>query len=215
MRLPGVSYVVTIYNKAPYLEGVVRALAGQDGDFERQYVLVDDGSTDDSGALAARLVAGLPNRTLIRQPNAGPSVAVNRGIARGAAALHADRRWRRRAGALCLAAAAARGHRKRLRRGLWPERLLRRRGRAGLSARARAHRGARARRSALHHHPHRPCRRQHAHPRHRGAEARGRRRRARLRAGPILAAAHGVHGEDRLHRSPRLDGAASTSRGAS
>ncbi len=81
MQLPGVSYVVTIYNKAPYLEGVVRALAGQQGDFERQYTLVDDGSTDGSGALAARLISGLPNAQLIRQPNSGPSVAVNRGIA--------------------------------------------------------------------------------------------------------------------------------------
>ena len=81
MQLSGVSYVVTIYNKAPYLEGVLRALAGQQGDFERQYILVDDGSTDGSGELAARLITGLPNAQLIRQPNSGPSVAVNRGIA--------------------------------------------------------------------------------------------------------------------------------------
>ena len=80
MQLPGVSYVVTIYNKAPYLEGVVRALAGQAGEFERQYILVDDGSTDGSGEIAARLVGGLPNAHLIRQENRGPSVAVNRGL---------------------------------------------------------------------------------------------------------------------------------------
>lgn len=82
MQLPGISYVVTIYNKAPYLEGVVRALARQEGEFERHYILVDDGSTDGSGELAARLVADLPGAELIRQRNSGPSVAVNRGIAR-------------------------------------------------------------------------------------------------------------------------------------
>jgi Glycosyl transferase family 2 len=82
MELPGVSYVVTIFNKAPYLEGVVRALAAQEGAFERQYILVDDGSTDGSGELAARLAAGLVNAELIRQDNRGPSVAVNRGIER-------------------------------------------------------------------------------------------------------------------------------------
>lgn len=78
--LPGVSYVVTIYNKAPYLEGVVRALAGQAGEFERQYILVDDGSTDGSGELAARLASNLAGAHVIRQDNRGPSVAVNRGI---------------------------------------------------------------------------------------------------------------------------------------
>jgi hypothetical protein len=78
--LPGVSYVVTIYNKAPHLEGVMRSLANQAGEFERQYILIDDGSTDGSGELAARIVAGLPNAMLIRQENSGPSVAVNRGL---------------------------------------------------------------------------------------------------------------------------------------
>ncbi len=82
MRLPGVSYVVTIYNKARHLEGVVRALRAQAGTFERQYILVDDGSTDGSGDLAERLVAGLPDAEVIRQRNSGPSVAVNRGLAR-------------------------------------------------------------------------------------------------------------------------------------
>jgi hypothetical protein len=79
--LPGVSYIVTIYNKAPYLEGVIRALVAQEGGFERQYVLVDDGSTDGSAEIAARLVAGLPGAQLIRQENRGPSSAVNRGLA--------------------------------------------------------------------------------------------------------------------------------------
>jgi len=78
--LPGVSYIVTIYNKAPYLEDVVRALQTQQGEFERQYILVDDGSTDGSGELATRLAAGAANAHVIRQDNRGPSVAVNRGL---------------------------------------------------------------------------------------------------------------------------------------
>jgi hypothetical protein len=82
--LPGVTYVVTIFNKAPYLEGVVRALADQVGGFERQYVLVDDGSTDGSGEIAARLAGELRNARLIRQENRGPSAAVNRGLAAAA-----------------------------------------------------------------------------------------------------------------------------------
>ncbi|HUK59116.1 MAG TPA: glycosyltransferase family 2 protein [Stellaceae bacterium] len=81
MQAEGVSYVVTIYNKARYLEGVIAALRNQQGQFERQYILVDDGSSDGSGELARRLVAGLPGAELISQQNSGPSVAVNRGIA--------------------------------------------------------------------------------------------------------------------------------------
>ena len=84
--LPGVTYIVTIFNKAPYLEGVIRALANQEGRFERQYVLVDDGSTDGSGEVAARLAGALHNARYIRQENRGPSAAVNRGLAEAAMA---------------------------------------------------------------------------------------------------------------------------------
>jgi glycosyltransferase involved in cell wall biosynthesis len=80
--LPGVAYIVTIYNKARYLEDVVRALERQEGAFERQHILVDDGSTDGSADVAARLASALPNARLIRQSvNRGPSLAVNRGLA--------------------------------------------------------------------------------------------------------------------------------------
>ncbi len=80
--LPGVTYIVTIYNKASYLEDVIGALAQQEGGFERQYVLVDDGSTDGSAEIAARLARNLANARFIRQgENYGPSLAVNRGLA--------------------------------------------------------------------------------------------------------------------------------------
>ena len=41
-----VSFVVTVFNKAEYLPLVIRSLDAQIGDFEREYVFVDDGSTD-------------------------------------------------------------------------------------------------------------------------------------------------------------------------
>jgi hypothetical protein len=79
--MAGVTYLVTIYNKAPYLRSVLTAIRGQQGEFDRQYVLVDDGSTDGSGELAAAEIAGWPNASLIRQENKGPSAATNRGLA--------------------------------------------------------------------------------------------------------------------------------------
>jgi glycosyltransferase involved in cell wall biosynthesis len=80
MSLPGVSYVVTIYNKAPYIAGVIAAIRGQRG-VSAQCILVDDGSTDGSAAIAAAAIADWPEARLIRQENRGPSVATNRGLA--------------------------------------------------------------------------------------------------------------------------------------
>ena len=78
----GVSFVVTIYNKAGYLPLVVEGLRRQEGDFEREFIFVDDGSTDDSVAIIERETADLPNVTIVRQQNAGPSWALNAGLAR-------------------------------------------------------------------------------------------------------------------------------------
>lgn len=85
-RLPeaagtGVSYVVTVYNKRPFLPQVVAGLAAQQGDFAREFVFIDDGSSDGSAAEIARLTAGWPNLRIVAQNNRGSSHATNRGIA--------------------------------------------------------------------------------------------------------------------------------------
>lgn len=43
-----VSFIVTVYNKAPYLENVFEGIFNQIGKFEREIVVINDGSTDDS-----------------------------------------------------------------------------------------------------------------------------------------------------------------------
>ena len=81
------SIVVPIYNVAPYLRKCVDSLLAQDiSDYE--IILVDDGSTDDSGAIADELLAypqPLPkgkgvSMKVIHQENAGLSAARNSGI---------------------------------------------------------------------------------------------------------------------------------------
>ncbi|MCC7047627.1 MAG: glycosyltransferase [Alphaproteobacteria bacterium] len=79
---PTVSFVVTVYNKAPWLPQVLDAIAAQRGDFARQCVFVDDGSTDDSLAILRARTATWPDTVIITQTNAGPSNASNAGLAR-------------------------------------------------------------------------------------------------------------------------------------
>jgi hypothetical protein len=89
-----VSVVIPLYNKAKYITRTLRSVAGQTfEDFET--IIVDDGSSDGSGELAAEF----PDRRfqVLHQANAGPGAARNRGIeeARGEviAFLDADDEW--------------------------------------------------------------------------------------------------------------------------
>jgi len=79
-RMTGVSFVVTVYNKAPYLPAVLSAIFAQAGDYGREYVFIDDGSTDGSFDLLEKLCAGRPAVRLIRQKNAGPAKATNTAV---------------------------------------------------------------------------------------------------------------------------------------
>ena len=82
------SIIVPIYNVAPYLKKCVNSLLMQDiTDYE--IILVDDGSTDDSGAIADELLSAFRlspfasrlQLRVIHQSNAGLSAARNTGIA--------------------------------------------------------------------------------------------------------------------------------------
>ena len=76
-----VSFVIPVYNKGPFLAGMAEGLARQRGDFRREFIFIDDGSTDGSGDMLDRLTSGWPETRIVRQPNRGPSIATNRGIA--------------------------------------------------------------------------------------------------------------------------------------
>lgn len=106
------SIIVPIYNVAPYLKKCVDSLLQQDF-FDYEIVLVDDGSTDDSGAIADKIVreavgdkqwtigkdtnsqlpiANRPTLRIIHQENAGLSEARNTGtrVAQGEYILYVD-----------------------------------------------------------------------------------------------------------------------------
>jgi CDP-glycerol glycerophosphotransferase len=78
--MPGrISVVVPMYNVAPYLQTCLESLAQQTmADLE--VVMVDDGSTDESAAIAERYVERDPRFKLVRQRNAGLGAARNTGV---------------------------------------------------------------------------------------------------------------------------------------
>lgn len=76
----GVSFVIPVYNKRQFLPQVIAGLKAQRGDFAREFIFVDDGSTDGSGDELRRLVGGLGDTHILVETNSGPSVATNRGL---------------------------------------------------------------------------------------------------------------------------------------
>jgi len=78
---PGVTFVVPVYNKAPYLEGVLAAIRAQRGGFAREYVFVDDGSDDGSLERLREITKDWPATVIESQRNHGSAHATNRAIA--------------------------------------------------------------------------------------------------------------------------------------
>ena len=65
--MTGVSFIVTVYNKAPYIPAVINAILAQEGDFEREVFIIDDGSTDDLPTILDRMCAGRTGVHVIHQ----------------------------------------------------------------------------------------------------------------------------------------------------
>ena len=84
MSTPLMSVAVPAYNHAPYLHACLESVRAQTYP-ELELVLVDDGSTDDTLAIAEQFAREHPDRfrriEIIRQENRGVSAASNRAIA--------------------------------------------------------------------------------------------------------------------------------------
>ena len=73
------SVIVPVYNAAPYIERCLLSITGQTYK-ALQIIVIDDGSTDDSPALARRMAATDQRILCLRQTHAGQAAARNNGL---------------------------------------------------------------------------------------------------------------------------------------
>lgn len=73
------SVIIPLYNKSPYVGKAIQSVLDQTfSDFE--LIVVDDGSDDDSAEIAQKAIEGYQHCRLLKQENAGVSVARNNGV---------------------------------------------------------------------------------------------------------------------------------------
>jgi glycosyltransferase involved in cell wall biosynthesis len=85
MTQPWVSLVTPAYNQGAYLRETMLSVLAQDYP-NLEYIVIDDGSSDDTWAIAQAVAAEAPGRVqVLTQTNAGQSATLNRGwgMARG------------------------------------------------------------------------------------------------------------------------------------
>ena len=78
--MSSVSFVVPVFNKSLYLKHVVKSISSQEGDFDKEYIFIDDGSTDDSLKILKKETRKLKNCKIVSQKNRGSANATNVGI---------------------------------------------------------------------------------------------------------------------------------------
>ncbi len=76
--MEGLSVIVPIYNSAKYLEACIQSILMQKSNIE--IILIDDGSTDNSGEICKAFAAQHANVHYVYQENSGVSAARNHGV---------------------------------------------------------------------------------------------------------------------------------------
>ncbi len=81
---PPLTVLIAAFNEESTLEETFRGLAGQDYPSPVDVIVVDDGSTDQTLAILARLIGRFPNLHVIPAPHGGKAFTLNTGLAAAA-----------------------------------------------------------------------------------------------------------------------------------
>jgi glycosyltransferase involved in cell wall biosynthesis len=73
-----ISFLIPVYNEAPTIEELVSRVSALP--FEKELIVIDDGSTDGTSETIDRIAAGRTDIRVIRQANRGKGAAVRAGI---------------------------------------------------------------------------------------------------------------------------------------
>ena len=74
-----ISFIIPVYNCKDYLSACVDSIRAVNAE-DYEILLIDDGSTDESGAICDDLADNFPEVRVVHQANAGASAARNRGL---------------------------------------------------------------------------------------------------------------------------------------
>ena len=75
-----VSFVCPIFNKQNYIEVVLSSLKNQIGSFKKEFIFINDGSTDSSLQNLKKKTKNWKNVKILNQKNFGPAIATQNGI---------------------------------------------------------------------------------------------------------------------------------------
>ena len=78
--MSSVSFVIPVFNKEKYLTYVLDSLHNQTGSFKREFIFINDGSTDGSLELLKSETKDWKNCKIVSQENRGSAAATNVGI---------------------------------------------------------------------------------------------------------------------------------------
>jgi peptidoglycan-N-acetylglucosamine deacetylase len=77
---PGISLLIAAYNEEKVIAASLRAALGSDHLGPLEILVVDDGSQDETAAVVEKIAQSDPRVRLVRQPNRGKAVALQRGL---------------------------------------------------------------------------------------------------------------------------------------
>lgn len=74
------TYIILIYNNISNISSLVSSLKNIEGNLRREFIFIDDGSSDGSLPLLKECTKDLPRTTIITQQTQGPSISINKAL---------------------------------------------------------------------------------------------------------------------------------------